>query len=238
MNSNKVVRLINNDYFNVPIQENQLIADHFSDNLNRTREILLQINDYKIYDGLVSENDKIILDIGANIGLFGIHVSPFAEKIYCLEPTPSHFALLKMMTESFSNVECLKLALSNEDGEADWYQFAINTTMNTLFSRDGSLPVAKVRAITLPNLLAKLGLSRVDFCKIDIEGSEIIALDEKTIKQVSSKIKKFYIEFHEYSGIQVNTSCSIYSEYFTNCGYNVKQLNSETLFCERNILWS
>ena len=44
----------------------------------------------------------------------------------------------------------------------------------------------------------------VDFCKIDIEGSEMIAITEETLKPVYDKIDRMFIEVHStYSGADV-----------------------------------
>lgn len=236
----RTIRMINDENYEISLTD-ETVRSHFERSTNCTREILVQTNESKIYDGIVTEDDKIILDLGANVGLFAIHVSPFAEKIYCVEPTPSHFNILTKLTSAFKNIERIEAAISSETGEVDFYEFESNSTMNTLFSRVPFGVPIKVKSFSLPDLLDSLKLDKIDFCKIDIEGSESIAITEEVISSISTKIKKLFIEFHWYAGLPYEHYCSVYKPIFEKYGYVVSdcninpQLGPDCLYCQKEI---
>ena len=58
-----------------------------------TIAIINQFND-DFYYFLRDQEELNVIDLGANVGLFSLYVSPIAEKIFAVEPTPSHFELL------------------------------------------------------------------------------------------------------------------------------------------------
>ena len=68
-------------------------------------------------------NGDVIIDIGANVGLFSIKCSKLKPnaKIIALEPFPDNFRFLKQNLISFdiSNVEILEMALSGSGGERE-----------------------------------------------------------------------------------------------------------------------
>lgn len=226
------IRMVNDEMHTIPFL-NEQISNHFEDTRNCTREILHQTNQEGIYDNYIDANDKIVLDIGANIGLFAIHVSPYAEKIYCVEPTPSHVQILRDITKDFSNIEVIEAAISNESGVVDFYSFDSNTTMNSLIFRE-SLPIT-VKSYSLPDLMDELGLDKVDFCKIDIEGSEVIALNEEIISSISNRIKKLFIEFHWVGETSYTVHRDRYSDIFKNHGYSVESVSVDAIYCYKEI---
>jgi FkbM family methyltransferase len=229
---NRKIRMVNDQMHTIPFL-NEQISNHFEDTRNCTREILHQTNQEGIYDNYIDVNDKVVLDIGANIGLFAIHVSPYPEKIYCVEPTPSHVQILRDITKDFSNIEVIEAALSNESGFVDFYSLDKNTTMNSLIDR-GSIPF-KVKSYSLPDLMNELGLDKVDFCKIDIEGSEVIALNDEIISSVSNRIKKFFIEFHWANGSNYDIHREHYSNIFKKYGYFVDNFSVDGIYCYKEI---
>lgn len=229
---NREIRLINNDIHTITFS-NEDISNHFEDARNCTREILQQTNHDKLYDRYITPSDKVILDIGANIGLFAIHASPYAEKIYCVEPTPNHVKILKNITDVFPNIEIIEAALSNKSGVVKFYSSNTNTTTNSLFDAGGDS--FEVKCYSLPDLINTLGLDIVDFCKIDIEGSEIVALNEDIISAISGNIKKLFIEFHHVNQQSYSVHREYYSKIFKKYGYSVETFSVDGLYCQKEI---
>jgi FkbM family methyltransferase len=124
----------------------------------------------------------VVLDCGANIGVFTrLSLDRGAGKVIAIEPAPE-------------NVECLRRNFSKEIGEGRvviypkgvWDKDDV-LTLNVdphnsaadsfLIHRDGGHEGAKVPLTTIDKLAAELGLDRVDFVKMDIEGAEVRALN-------------------------------------------------------------
>lgn len=205
------------------------LQDHFNNPSNCTVEILHQFNELSWYSEYLTEDDKVILDLGGNVGLFAIHATPWASKIVTVEPTPSHFELNKQLTSKFSQIERLQAAISNTTGQMTFYTFPSNTTMNSLINRGGSS--FEVDCITIPDLIEKLGLNYVNFIKLDIEGSEVIALNDAIIKSFSDKVGKILIEFHEVNGVGYTKQRAIFEQMFVKHGYKIKHFGPDGLYC-------
>lgn len=206
------------------------ITNHFNNPRCCTVPILNQTNsDY--YKKFVNEEDKVILDLGANIGLVSMHLSSYADKIISVEPTPSHFNILKHFTKDFKNIECVQGAISDKNEITQFYILE-DTTENSLMSGKGGTTV-NVQTYTLKNIIDMFNLEVIDFVKIDIEGSEIKFLSEENIKTLGEHVKKFFIEFHTTNGIHYKEYRNKYNILFSNLGWEVENLNEDALYCYR-----
>jgi FkbM family methyltransferase len=171
------------------------IDKHLNDEKTCAKIIIRQINTDCIYDRFLKDKkDLVILDIGANVGLFTLYAKDSASRIVSVEPTPSHQHLFEKIAGKYENVELVKAALSNKDEDVNFYICNYNSTCNSLVEREGD--VLKVEGLTFNSLLKKNNLEHVDFCKIDIEGSEMIAITEENLKPVYDKIDRMFIEVH------------------------------------------
>lgn len=224
-------KLIDGSIYTIELDSQELI-NHFDNPLNCTREILHQFNELSWYSEYLTKDDKVILDLGGNVGLFAIHVTPWAEKIVTVEPTPNHFNLNTQLTSKFTQIERVQAAISNETGKMTFYTFPSNTTMNSLINRGGES--FEVDCITIPDLIDNLGLKYVDFIKLDIEGSETIALNNEIIKSFSDKVSKILIEFHEVGGVGYTQQRAIFEQIFVKYGYNTKYFGPDGLYCYKN----
>ena len=123
----------------------------------------------------------VVLDCGANIGVFTrASLDHGAGKVIAIEPAPE-------------NLECLRRNFAKEIGEGRvvvypkgvWDKDDVLTLQvdphnsaadSFLIHREGGLEGAKVPLTTIDKMTAELGLDRVDFIKMDIEGAEVRAL--------------------------------------------------------------
>lgn len=128
------------------------------------------------------------LDGGANDGLYSLYaatrVGP-SGVVLAIEPSAREFGRLKsnIALNRLSNVRPLKLALGREDGEAE---LAIaepgHEGQNTIGPRVSNPTVQTtshetVTVETIDRLVEQQSLDRLDFLKLDVEGSEVDALE-------------------------------------------------------------
>lgn len=164
---------------------------------------IVQQFDQDFYYFLKGQEDLNIIDLGANVGLFSLYVSPIAEKIYSVEPTPSHFSLLNELVELTGkiNIQPLNLAIGLEDGEAEFFVHDGNSTMNS-FVKHTTNPHGEnsvlVKTKTLNSLIDSLEVERVGFVKMDIEGFENQVVFEPSFEDAVSKIDAMYVEVHDF----------------------------------------
>ena len=163
--------------------------------INCTDIILDQINNERMYDPVLSgKTDLTILDIGANIGLFSLYAQDSAQQIICLEPTPRTFNILQKLTKNIDKISIQSTALGNTNEKIKFY-VNDNPTINSLVNQVGQ--EVEVDCKTIASVLEQNNLSWVDFVKCDIEGSEILAINDATLEPVKNKIGSWFIEVHQ-----------------------------------------
>ena len=164
--------------------------------------ILKQFNT-DFYWFLKENEDLNMIDLGANIGLFSMFVAPICEKVFSVEPTPSHFALLNELVgiAGIKNIEALNLAVGTEDGEAEFNIHERNSTMNSFVSHrtdPHSGKTVKVKTKTLNSIIDSLDIDRIGFVKMDIEGFENEIVFEDSFEEALTKIDGLYVEVHDF----------------------------------------
>ena len=138
----------------------------------------------------------VFIDIGANIGKYSVKLGRelgSRGKVIAIEPEKRNFNILMRNIElnSLKNVLAFKVACSNKNKEVNLYLRNYNLD-NTGHSIKGSVgwPFEKVGCERLDSLVERLGLSRVDLIKIDVEGAEVEVLEGalKTLKKYKPNI--------------------------------------------------
>ena len=152
---------------------------------------------------LVGKSNQTILDIGANVGITSLYFSNFASQIYALEPSTEHFNCLKQMIlfNRIQNVMPIKKALFIRNGKLP-FGGPQNKTMRSLHMscwKDGK-PDEEVEAITLDTLFDEYKIEKVDFMKMDIEGSEVEVISSEGFRKVANKIDTIVLETHDWNG--------------------------------------
>ena len=140
--------------------------------------------------GTVLQRDDIILDCGANIGLFSIYAARRLEalggggRIYALEPVPQFATIIQANIQELRNcgvtspIEVIEKATTSRTEEVTIFldrSCFTSTSMVEQRTKQG-VPIT-IRCVPIDDLVAQLDLPRVDFIKMDIEGMEIPALE-------------------------------------------------------------
>jgi FkbM family methyltransferase len=158
-----------------------------------TRLIIDQINS-GIYNDSIQAG--IIVDAGANIGLFTIYASTVAYKIYAIEPTLEHYNNMVSILQqlNITNVIPINAALWTETGTVQFNLIGDNSTMNSI--KNISDNKVSVSSIDLPTLFDKYNIEHVNYFKCDIEGAEVDVIENEKFAQVAPKINTFFVEAH------------------------------------------
>jgi FkbM family methyltransferase len=122
--------------------------------------------------------DGIVLDVGANLGLFSILVSKRSPSrdIVAFEPNASTFAALERNIERNQavNVACHQLAVAAHDGVvtfASRENARANASITTM-TRPTSDQAIEVSCTTLDSFCATRTTGRIALLKVDVEGFE------------------------------------------------------------------
>jgi len=126
------------------------------------------------------KSGDVVLDVGANMGVFSILASKIAKMVIAFEPLESARSLLQdnIRLNEAGNITVIPAAVSNASGSAALQNpGGIGTArFASLADEGGSTPSAIVPVTTVDETVTSLGLSSVDFMKMDIEGAEPLAL--------------------------------------------------------------
>jgi FkbM family methyltransferase len=131
--------------------------------------------------------DDVIIDIGAGRGedtlAFARRVGPNG-KVFAIEAHPSTYNYLRWFCErnQLNNVVPVDLAIMDASGTA-YIEDGDHWASNTVYASGNG---RSVRATTLDQFCNEQRIDRIDFLKMNIEGSEIAALQgmEKTIERI------------------------------------------------------
>lgn len=185
---------------------------------------------------LFSKNDKLtILDIGGCEGEESIRYSrifPFSS-IYTFEPLPKNQKLIaKNITKyKVENIELIPLAVTDEDGNTDFYVSSGHPDPNAQFDWDfgnksSSLLIPQennnpawlqfnekieVQTISLVSFFKKNKINEVDFVHMDVQGAELRVL--KGAKEFVKSIKAIWLEVADieiYKGQPLRTDVEVF----------------------------
>lgn len=152
--------------------------------------------------GLAVEPGDVVVDVGANIGVFSIEaVRRGAAVVHACEPGPETAEFLKRNAKEnrLPQIVAHWTAVADRTGSLDLYLGPGRCSGGSRVFPTGLKPDAetvKVPAVSLTELLEQNGLERVDFLKLDCEGAEGLILSS-TPAGVLRRISRICMEFHD-----------------------------------------
>lgn len=143
----------------------------------------------------INDND-IIIDIGAHIGLFALFASQFCKngKVYCFEPVKENFDLLlsNLRLNKINNVKPYNIAVSNQVGSVTIY---LNEDEAGHSMHITGIKSIRVESDSLKNIIDSNKLEKCDLVKMDCEGEEYNIINLLP-PDYFNKINKLCIEYH------------------------------------------
>lgn len=162
----------------------------------------------------------VMLDIGGHVGYYTHLASPLvgaSGRVIAFEPHPRNVALLRRNTAHRPNVTVLQVALAEQEGTAELYDYLMMSASGSLHYDETMRDVQRahmsdsdvaprangfqpqtftVRTARVDDLLADLGISAVDVVKMDIEGAELGALRGMTRTIAQSRTLSLVMEYN------------------------------------------
>ena len=147
--------------------------------------------------------DAVVVDIGANIGNHALFLSRRVAQVHCFEPNPTAWSRLEanIAANRIENIAVHRVGLGQDDESARFRENIGGNLGASGFEGAGeALPGQRYRTVELPirnadRQLAELGLDRLDYIKIDVEG-----LEEQVLGALGQTIARFRpmvsFEFH------------------------------------------
>lgn len=181
----------------------------------------------------IPKDAKLIVDLGANIGLFTLFAAIHAPraKLVSVEPFPATFERLVQNVERnglSQRVQCIQAAVAATGGVRQ--MDADPTTPNhsrALRNSADEMQLIPVHAISLDDIISRAASmsSTIDLLKMDIEGVEHEILQAAT-PALLSHFRLVQLEYHGPASkdlvfeplLRAGFNCTIDAEYRPNCG--------------------
>ncbi|MBL0742451.1 FkbM family methyltransferase [Chryseolinea lacunae] len=169
------------------------IRKHTSD-IKVFREVFL----FHEYNFSMPVEPRVIIDAGANIGLAAVYFRKRfpAASIYAIEPDGGNFQVLAQHVAPLQNVVPIHSGLWHRDAflrvrneSADAWAFEVEEC--------GEQDAGAFKAVSVCGLMKRYGIEKIDFLKIDIEGSER-ELFMDGYDQWLPKTKVIIVELHDW----------------------------------------
>ncbi len=188
-----------------------------TDDLRITKSNFVKENYTK--DFVPITKDSIVVDVGAHIGSFSLMAARSAYKVLAFEPEPNNYQMLKknMELNHAKNISIFEMAVSGISGYQDIYTFpgGFSADYSLYKRRVTSIKTGSVPTISVEDIIKREDLPRIDFLKLDCEGSEHDILRNIRV-EIAAKIRGMAIETH-----------SVPSEFFIDIPFRLRELGFE-----------
>ena len=135
-----------------------------------------------------------VVDLGGNIGVFTRYAHQMgAEKVVTFEPDRRYYKILKLNAPK--NAILFNAAIGDKLGKMVLTESNHLGGSNLWTEKSGLYNQYDVNVYTLNYILEKQIIPRIDFLKVDIEGSEIIALNGISDDNLKN-IRNIAVEYH------------------------------------------
>jgi len=178
-------------------------------------------DEYDFQNRKVQEG-SIVVDIGANLGLFSIlSHNHGAKKVYSFEPNPDTYSNLIKNTSECDSIKCINQAISNKTGKLSFYSALSNSSISSVKWIDSEIYYnwgdgieIDVECITFDSFIKNEKIDIIDYLKIDCEGSEWDIIDNNFVEYINNNVKNLIMEVHPFGMSKKMLSIS---EYKTFC---------------------
>lgn len=157
--------------------------------------IVFETWDTHVYDRYIPiKPGMIVIDAGASIGIFSLYASQKVGptgKVIAFEPEPTSFNALAENVAKASNVIPVNMGLHNKSG-TEKLSIQHDLYCCSLFTESNNTTDVKVER--LDTFLANLGITHVDFVKIDTEGAAQVIIEGA--ENLLPNIDNFVMELH------------------------------------------
>lgn len=127
---------------------------------------------------------SVIVDIGANVGITSLWLNrKFPDAmIYSFEPMADNFEILQKNIAGIANIRAFNFGLGESNGEFDIYSNVDENNRGgfSIYQRDddndnlgtNTASSGKIQIRNAGEVLAELGITKIDILKVDTEGAE------------------------------------------------------------------
>lgn len=164
-----------------------------------------------------------VLDVGANVGYYTALAARLVGprgRVFAIEPYPPNFRRLStwIADNHAAQVSAFNFALGSAAGIAQMFSAFADTDTPVMVAHDQP-SVASVQVQTLDSCLREWQLDRVDFLKLDVDGSETAMLAGASGALADGRISMVLCEFCDEWLVKVGSSIEALWATFLSAGF-------------------
>jgi FkbM family methyltransferase len=182
---------------------------------------------------LYLRESDVVIDCGAHVGLYSALASAIMQNrgvVIAVEPHPDTAELLKRNIKNCgaTRARIVQAALSSEAGSVLFYPGGpTRSAYSSLMPEEPGQPGIPVTATTLDALCEAQGVERIDFLKIDAEGSELQVLEGATETIRNGQLPVMMVEFTESNLRRVGLDTKTLFEEILARGYVISRFDPD-----------
>jgi len=141
------------------------------------------------------DQNSIVFDVGGYRGDYAeaIH-NKYGCNVYIFEPVQMFY---DECVKRFSNNTSIKIYNYGLSSTSSWFEMSVNNDKSSFKINDiGSIQQAQLRSFT--EVVAEIGVERIDLIKINIEGGEFDLLPAMIDSGLINRIKFIQVQFHNF----------------------------------------
>ncbi len=129
---------------------------------------------WPLYEGFLRPG-AVVVDLGVHVGTFALAAAARGCRVLAVEANPRNVEQVRasIAANRFTALDLIHRAVGDGPGEVT---FLCHGPYGHVASGPAGGDLVRVPAVALDTLLADAGVGRVDFVKMDIEGSEVAAV--------------------------------------------------------------
>jgi FkbM family methyltransferase len=180
-----------------------------------------------LLESLRTEPIHTVLDVGANVGSWSLMAAELLTQatIYALEVVPNTAATLGARVGGHDRIKCFSLGLAAETGVLSMHYNEAGSTHATFTDYPHAWTGERIECPVMrgDEFLAREGIGRVDFLKLDVEGAEHLVL--QGLDQCLRERRVRFVQF-EYGRVNILTHFLLRDFYqlFASHGYVVGKI--------------
>ncbi len=173
------------------------------------------------YDIEIKNKNPVIIDVGANTGLFSLRMKALYpdSQIFCFEPYPPNFQQLQYTIElnQLQNIQPQMAAVAENAGKIKLYIHPRNIGGHSIYQQEAGNYFVEVNSVPLASVFDQQSIDHCDLLKLDCEGAEY-----EIIQSISPELAQ-KIDTLVYEATPSCYNVSELNQYLTNLGYCVSK---------------
>ena len=187
---------------------------------------ILNALDYYSKKNKIKKKNIYILDIGANIGWFSLIIGKNGYNVIAFEPSQTNYYILKknFCLNKELDITLINKGIYNEEKNCTLYYDLLNVGDGILFCGNNKFNQTNyyfenIKLTKLSNYITYLKDKNLAFIKIDVEGSELKAIESGIDLIIKYHIPFIYLEFNQILLKKNGSSPELLLRIFQNNGY-------------------